>query len=58
MRPLREGAPGREDEIGRVKVQVIIEVEPFHTGSITWRPAKVTTVDFSRAAVMASEAIA
>jgi len=30
MRPLREGAPGREDEIGRVKVQVIIEVEPFH----------------------------
>ena len=58
MRPLREGAPGREDEIGRVKVQVIIEVEPFHAREHHRRPAKVTTVDFSRAAVMASEAIA
>ena len=30
MRPLREGAPGREDEIGGIKVQMVVEIEPFH----------------------------
>ena len=30
MRPLRKGPPGREDEIGGVKVQVVVAVKPLH----------------------------